>query len=148
MYEILITLLKYFFIFVIYQFIFRIVKLIYLDIKTITEGEDAKSLVPHLKLYTCIDGKCSDVAEQSFPLIKRQVTIGRSKDCDIIIKDTHTSAIHARIWKDNKQIAVEDLNSANGTYLNDVKIEKKIFLKDGDIISVGNSLLIFSEGGN
>ena len=65
-----------------------------------------------------------------------EITIGRSPNTDIQIDNLAVSNQHARLIKQNNQYAVEDLNSTNGTYLNDEKITKAI-LKHNDVITVG-----------
>lgn len=146
MYEIVSSVIKYIFTFVIYLFIFKIVKLIYLDMKSITTGEDAKSLGPHLMLLSSEGGK-SGVVTELYPLLKKQTTIGRSLECDIVLYDKHISSEHARIEKVKNRFIITDLNSINGTYVNNVKIQERTVLDSNDQISIGNMFLLFSEGG-
>ncbi|MBI4468096.1 MAG: FHA domain-containing protein, partial [Acidobacteria bacterium] len=56
---------------------------------------------------------------------------------------------HARIWRSSEEFFLEDLNSANGTLLNEaeaVSPKQARPLKDGDILRVGDTRLIFREG--
>jgi pSer/pThr/pTyr-binding forkhead associated (FHA) protein len=76
---------------------------------------------------------------------KPEITIGRSPDTDIQIDNLAVSKEHARLIKQKDQYAVEDLNSTNGTFLNDEKITRAI-LKHNDIVTVGkHTLVIFYE---
>jgi pSer/pThr/pTyr-binding forkhead associated (FHA) protein len=70
-----------------------------------------------------------------------EITIGRSPNTDIQIDNLAVSNQHARLIKQKDQYSVEDLNSRNGTYLNDEKITKAI-LKHQDVITVGKHNLI------
>lgn len=71
---------------------------------------------------------------------KPEITIGRSLSTDIQIDNLAVSKRHARIKKHKNQYTVEDLNSTNGTFLNDKKIEKAI-IKHSDIINIGKHTL-------
>ena len=76
---------------------------------------------------------------------KPEITIGRSLSTDIQIDNLAVSKRHARIKKHKNQYIVEDLNSTNGTFLNDKKIDNAI-LKHSDIIDIGkHSLKIYTE---
>jgi pSer/pThr/pTyr-binding forkhead associated (FHA) protein len=74
---------------------------------------------------------------------KPEVTIGRSPDSDIQIDNLAVSKRHARLIKQKDHYAVEDLNSTNGTFLNDEKITKAI-LKHNDVVTIGKHNLIIS----
>lgn len=72
---------------------------------------------------------------------KHEITIGRSPNTDIQIDNLAVSKQHARLIKQKDQYVVEDLNSTNGTFLNDEKITKAI-LKHRDIVAVGKHTLV------
>ena len=76
---------------------------------------------------------------------KPEITIGRSSNTDLQIDNLAVSKQHARLIKQKDQYAVEDLNSTNGTFLNDEKIVKAI-LKHNDLVTIGkHSLKIYYE---
>jgi pSer/pThr/pTyr-binding forkhead associated (FHA) protein len=58
---------------------------------------------------------------RSYPL-QGTVTIGRSPECDIRINDPGLSRVHARLVPGEDGVQVEDLNSTNGTFLNDRRV--------------------------
>lgn len=147
MYEILSMIVKYALTLVIYIFIFRIVRLIYLDIKTITAGEDAAALLPHLKLLTPVIGKNGKAVAEVYPLVRSETVIGRAVKCSVVLPDPYISSEHARIEKQKDRFFIEDLKSANGTVLNGVRLAERAELKHGDLISFGAVDLLFSEGG-
>jgi hypothetical protein len=70
------------------------------------------------------------------PLGTQPVTIGRSPDNDIPIDNLAVSNYHARVYVEAGSLVVEDLNSLNGSFLNDIRIERAM-LKDGDAILIG-----------
>lgn len=77
------------------------------------------------------------------------VTIGRTKENDIIFKgDSKVSRKHARIEFSKGVFTIEDLDSANGTIVNERLIRRRTNLKDGDKIVIGGTeVVFFSEGG-
>jgi len=76
--------------------------------------------------------------EKSYPMRQLAVTIGRSDQCDISVKDSSMSGRHAEISKINGEIKVRDLGSANGIYLNGERIEESE-LFDGDVLRLGQT---------
>jgi hypothetical protein len=76
--------------------------------------------------------------ERSYPMRQLAVTIGRSDQCDISVKDSSMSGRHAEISKINGEIKFRDLGSANGIYLNGERIEEgELF--DGDVLRLGQT---------
>ena len=57
-------------------------------------------------------------AGAEFPLGRDEITIGRSSDSAIIIRDDYTSTHHARLMLWNGRWMLQDLDSTNGTFLN------------------------------
>ena len=64
------------------------------------------------------------------------MTIGRAPDNDIHIDNLAVSNYHARVYVEAGSLVVEDLNSLNGSFLNDIRVERAM-LKDGDSILIG-----------
>jgi len=78
---------------------------------------------------------------------QKTVIIGRDKACNIVLDDPLVSRKHAKITViDNKKFYLEDLNSTNGTYVNNNPLIKggKVQLKKEDKIRVGNTNIDFS----
>lgn len=72
----------------------------------------------------------------TYPLGKETV-VGKSEDCDIVLTDDKfASRRHARIYRDNGQIVVEDAKSVNGTFL---RLSRPFILQPGDVIICGAS---------
>ena len=70
-------------------------------------------------------------------------TIGRSRDCDIVLADGNVSRRHAEVLPTEDGWSVSDLNSTNGVVLNGRRIAGATALKSGDRIEVGTSELRF-----
>lgn len=73
---------------------------------------------------------------------KAEITIGRNGKNDLQIDNLAVSNFHARIVRDQDTYRIEDLNSTNGTYINEERITK-CELQDGDIATIGKHSLTF-----
>jgi diguanylate cyclase (GGDEF)-like protein len=82
-----------------------------------------------------------------YPLGERPMVLGRGNDCDIRINDHSVSRRHARIQPGSDGYYAVDLQSTNGTFVNDVPATL-CRLKDGDYLRVGNCIYRFLTGGN
>lgn len=67
---------------------------------------------------------------------KKDVIIGRSKECTITIPARGISKQHCRIWEEDGRLFIEDLGSTNGTELNGIKLEQKMSLRNSDHIQL------------
>src|SRR5215470_18074382 len=75
------------------------------------------------------------------------LVIGRGSDCEIRINDHSVSRRHARVQPGAEGYYAVDLQSTNGTFVNDVPASMHK-LKDGDYLRVGNCIYRFLAGGN
>jgi diguanylate cyclase (GGDEF)-like protein len=82
-----------------------------------------------------------------YPLGGEPFVLGRDPDSGICIADRSVSRQHARIWRDEDGYVAEDLQSTNGTFINDAPISSGV-LRDGDYLRVGNCIYRFLMGGN
>jgi pSer/pThr/pTyr-binding forkhead associated (FHA) protein len=72
----------------------------------------------------------------------QEVTLGRSPGCAVYLEDdTFTSSVHARVYRRNGELWLEDLRSTNGTFLNDSKVSEPTRIQRGDRIKVGSTIL-------
>jgi predicted component of type VI protein secretion system len=83
---------------------------------------------------------------QQFAVGVLPVSIGRSADSHIVIDNPAVSARHARVYHEGNQYVLEDLNSTNGTFVNDRPIARHT-LAEGDIIVVAKHSLLFTQEG-
>lgn len=81
-----------------------------------------------------------------YELTSRGVRIGRSQENDIVIDNMAVSGKHARIIDDEMGFIIKDLGSWNGTFIDGKPIESRR-LSDGDVITIGKHVLVFSDGG-
>jgi pSer/pThr/pTyr-binding forkhead associated (FHA) protein len=81
-----------------------------------------------------------DYQGQTFD-VEDELTIGRATTCGISTpEDIYTSTLHARVFRHNEQLWVEDLGSTNGTYLNSERIAQAQRLAKGDVLQVGSTV--------
>src|ERR1700688_1382341 len=78
------------------------------------------------------------------PLGTRPVTIGRAPDNDIQIDNLAVSNYHARVYVEAGSLVIEDLNSLNGSFLNDIRVDGAM-LKDGDPILIGKHRILVAQ---
>lgn len=69
--------------------------------------------------------------------VKAPAILGRGAAADIRIDDRSVSRRHARIAEASGLYYVEDLGSANGTFVNGRAVKDKTYLSDGDILQLG-----------
>ena len=79
-----------------------------------------------------------------YPIGKgNSVSIGRRRDNDIVIDNLAVSGHHAKIDAVGEAYVLVDLQSKNGSFVNEQLVSSH-WLKDGDVISIGKHLLVFS----
>lgn len=79
-----------------------------------------------------------------FPLFKDRLTIGRTSDNDIQLNATYISRRHAVVQTDGDKTRVIDWGSKNGVLVNSKRITEH-FLKNGDIVTIGNAHFRYDE---
>ena len=77
------------------------------------------------------------------PLAAGEHLIGRDPVAAIRVDDSSVSRRHARIVVNEDSAVIEDLDSKNGTWVNEVQIAGRLTLQDGDRIQLGPALMIF-----
>jgi pSer/pThr/pTyr-binding forkhead associated (FHA) protein len=71
-----------------------------------------------------------------------ELTMGRAEGCGVSLPDdTFVSQVHARVFRRDGSLFVEDLGSTNGTFLNRKAVAGPVALRKGDRVQVGRSVL-------
>ena len=86
-----------------------------------------------VKSYLIIDKGL--VGERVFP-VETRVTIGRDPENDIHLPDSSVSRRHALVYVEDGRAVLEDLGSRNGTYLNEIRVDKAL-LSSGYTLRLG-----------
>jgi hypothetical protein len=72
-----------------------------------------------------------------------EVYLGRSRANAIAVFDAKVSRTHAKLEPVRDTYILSDLGSANGTFVNGVRISQPVRLRDGDLLQVGDTQLVF-----
>lgn len=139
---ILSQLFKYIFILIIYLFIFTIIRMIYLDIRSM-RSVDANKDEAYLKVVNRLDSL--NFKMQEYYVLRGLTKLGRSSKNDIVIKDNFVSKNHLVIQEGDGHYYIRDLHSANGTFLNGQTLYDEAELKNGDRIGVGFIQFLFVD---
>ena len=95
--------------------------------------------MPHL--YTLKNLQTQESIEVSEPV----VVLGRDSSCDVVISSAESSRKHARLELRNAELVLQDLDSTNGTFLQDRKIRGNTVVQGGDTLTIGSqSFLIIT----
>src|ERR1700732_473062 len=74
----------------------------------------------------------------------REVSIGRSPECGIVIDNPAVSNYHARVFSEEGRMMLEDFGSLNGTFVNGQRV-KMVTLKPGDSGAIGKHTIVVTE---
>lgn len=85
--------------------------------------------------------KLSNGREETVRLENRRMTIGRGLNVDLVIQDRLASRLHCCIEFKDGAWHVQDMNSRNGVYVNEQRIQSSP-LKPGDRIRIGETVLV------
>jgi pSer/pThr/pTyr-binding forkhead associated (FHA) protein len=85
--------------------------------------------------------KFEDKELKEIPIGTWPITIGRAPDSNIQIDNLAVSDNHARIYLESARLMVEDLNSLNGTFLNNARVKRE-WLRSGDAIHIGKHVIL------
>ncbi|AYF53629.1 FHA domain-containing protein [Clostridium novyi] len=120
---------------VIYIIIVMALRIMYKDIKG---GNKRKKVSKHLGLEVMrVGDDSSNLKVGSVIPIHTKLTIGRKEDNMLVLHDQYVSGNHAVAFVKNDNYYIKDLNSTNGTLLNNKKLEKTMGLKVDDEITIG-----------
>ena len=149
----LLTILKFCLLALLYLFFFRVLRAVWVEVsgrppvvapvgapvgapRGATAAPAAAQKGSRLKVVEPADrrGRAYELADE--------LTLGRAVGCQITLDDdTFVSQLHARLFRRDGQLFVEDLGSTNGTFLNRKKVSSATPLKRGDHLQVGKTVL-------
>lgn len=158
------TILKLCLVGVIYLFLARVVRAVWVEIRTERAGvapplaSAESSVAPALAPVGRRAGRKAAKVDKANarPTLKiveppgqlgttfrldNEVTVGRAPGCAVSIDDTFASQIHARVFQRDSQWFVEDLGSTNGTWVNRKRVHGPTKFLPGDRLQVGNTVL-------
>jgi hypothetical protein len=152
----LLAIFKYLFLGLLYLFFLRVLRAVWVEVREPTASSapvpaervsaparriGAKPRPPrgvHLILVEppARKGQTFDLANEN------ELTVGRAAGCGVALpEDTFVSQLHARIFRRDGKLLVEDLGSTNGTFLNRKPVSGPIPMRKGDRLQVGKTVL-------
>jgi len=147
--------LKFGFLAVLYLFLFWISRSALKDLRRTaapapdaTGFHQAPGFVPHAgptDSWLVVERGGGLAAGERFDLIGG-LSIGRSAEADVRIEDRYASGVHARIFTRDGHAYIEDMNSTNGTLLNDATLNGEAELIDGDVVRIGDTEFRYEAG--
>lgn len=87
-----------------------------------------------------------DLAGRRHVVAGRQMTIGRSRQNDLVLEAPLASRRHAWTWRQGNQEIIEDLGSTHGTWVNGQRLAGPRMLQTGDVIQMGEARLLYLAG--
>jgi pSer/pThr/pTyr-binding forkhead associated (FHA) protein len=148
--ELVLELLKYVFLAVLYIFVARAVKAVYLELHPSGSRprSDRRAPSPAPQAPSRRHRKAPrKVAVIEGPLKGRtfelgdELTVGRAEKCHVVVNDNYVSQVHARIFAKGEGYMVEDLGSTNGTYVNRRRITSPTEVQRGDRVKIGKTVM-------
>ena len=151
--ESLLTILKFCFLALLYLFLLRVLRAVWAEVagpraarpapraaassapaRTRRERGGSKG-VARLRVVEPVEhrGRAYELADE--------LTVGRAAGCQITLEDTYASQLHARIFRKDGQLFVEDLGSTNGTFVNRREAKRAVPVRRGDRVQVGQTVL-------
>lgn len=145
--QLALTILKYLFLALILLFLARAVRAMYMEIN----GPPAPRTPAAPAAAAARPGRAPDKvvllagggAKPRIFALGDELLIGRSDKCQVVLGDTYSSQVHARVFRRNGQFYLEDMGSTNGTYLNGRKLASPTPVNRGDRARLGRSELEF-----
>jgi pSer/pThr/pTyr-binding forkhead associated (FHA) protein len=129
--NLLITIGRYFFLFLLYRFLWQLLKVTsgLLD----AEGDGLVLVVTDL----------SEPSESHSYKLITQLTVGRSSSNDICLNDPYCSDRHLRLWRKGEKVFVEELDTSFGTLVAGTPLPKRtpVEIKPGTKIMIGTTQL-------
>lgn len=123
----------------IYFIIFYALKIMYTDTKTSGKKRNkVKKATVGLEVIQAGDN--SNLKTGGVLPLADVITMGRKSDNTVVLDDKYVSSHHVKIYKRNNEYVIEDLDSTNGTKINEARIENRVTLRTGDVIKVGTAI--------
>ena len=139
--------IKFVLIGIVYLFILKVVKMVYLDI---SDTKRARRQITGDTAYLKYSGKKKDLDFKIYDTyaVEDETTVGKTQKNDICLPTAVISPKHARIFFADGEFYVDDLGSKNGTFVNGKELTKHpVRIKNGDKITFANIKFVFVDEG-
>lgn len=81
----------------------------------------------------------------AFSILSPRFTVGRDDGCDLRLTDPRISRRHCEIILLRGVSWLSDLGSSNGTFHNGERVRVPVALREGDLVEIGGSVLVFLD---
>jgi pSer/pThr/pTyr-binding forkhead associated (FHA) protein len=117
------------------------------EIEPVKTGGATKMLraIAEIPYYLVIEQR-STPQPDIYLLDRLEISMGREVDNDIVLLEPEVSRHHLRLILTEDGYAIEDLNTMNGTHLNDKRLTQERALRQGDVIKIGENLRMWYTG--
>lgn len=128
------TVLKLVFLAGLYLFFFRVLRSVWAESAAPAAGA-VPTAAARARILSPEDSKgiTFDLADET--------TVGRGANCGMPLKDSTVSQLHARFFRQNGKLYVEDLGSTNGTFVNRRAAKRPTPVRRGDRVQVGQTVM-------
>jgi hypothetical protein len=132
---------------VLYLFFLRVLRAVWVEMREprlrpapiAPDGTGSRPAASHREKLVIVSP--AEKKGMEFPL-GEEVTVGRAGGCAVLLQDdSFISQLHARMFRRDGELFVEDLGSTNGTYLNNRKVTAPVPVRKGDKIQFGQTTL-------
>jgi pSer/pThr/pTyr-binding forkhead associated (FHA) protein len=163
----LLTFLKYIFLAVLYLFFLRVLRAVWTELREprtvpVAAETQAAAPVPPTQAGPPVGPDAAATAPAGRPgrgtdrlvvlepperkghefVLGDELTVGRASGCGVSLPDdTFVSQLHARVFRRDGSLYVEDLGSTNGTFLNKKQVTAAVALRKGDKLQIGRTTL-------
>ena len=134
------------FIILLYVIIYYALKIMYKDVKTGGKARNNSSGIRY-GIEVIQTGVNSTLEQGSVVPIRGIITLGRKPENTIVLTEPFVSGNHAKIYAKNNNLYVEDLNSTNGVYVNNERIQEKYKLVANDEVKIGSAIFKVLKSG-
>ena len=147
--ESVLTILKFCFLALIYLFLYRVVRVVVAEMRAPAPAAPQPVRAPAQQpAPRAARGRGPARLQIIEPAARRgetftvndELTIGRGGGCAIVLDDTFVSQVHARVFRRDGEVYVEDLGSRNGTTLNGQPLKSAQRLRRGDRVQFGRTV--------
>jgi hypothetical protein len=101
-----------------------------------TPPPSAAPMTPHEARLSLLEP--IDPVPAEYSLFKEEVSLGRGEDNDVVIPHASVSRAHARLMRRNGVFELTDLNSTNGTYLDEQPVHGSVRVNNGNQVRLGD----------
>lgn len=115
------------------------------NLKRVQSSEERLTLTSTIEMFT-LTVRQKDNESATVHCDEMKITIGRSSRNGICVSDRFASRFHAEIKQEGDQVLLIDAASANGTFLNGLRVTAPTPLRPGDRIQIGQTEIEYSAG--